>query len=194
MTNRVFVFSIAPSSGFTLIEVMISVVILTVSLLGVAGMYGFAAKFAYEARQQAHAVYMANDILEGLRINKNVWLTSVLMNGYKQYQLNIESGKNSSSYSECSIDHISNHACRNSDFLRVEIANWQQHLDAAFSAGAASACLVLQRQNAEAIVLAKVTINWFVKNAVSSSAIPVLDAACGDTGIGRRQFIVQTLL
>ena len=182
--------------GFTLIEVMISVVILTVSLLGVAGMYGFAAKFAYEARQQAHAVYMANDILEGLRMDKNFWLISVLARKDSQYQLNLKSNGNASINSACPIDHSSNHACRNSDILRVEIANWQQHLDAAFSAGAASAsaCLVLQRQNAEAIVLAKVTINWFVKNAVSSSAIPVLDAACGDTGIGRRQFIVQTLL
>ncbi len=157
-------------------------------------MYGFAAKFAYEARLQAHAVYMANDILEGLRINKNVWFISVLTNDDKQYQLNIESGKNSSSYSECSIDHTSNHVCRSSDFLRAEIANWQQHLDVAFSAGPASACLVLQRQNAEAIVHAKVTINWFVMNAAPSSVIPVLDVACGDTGIGRRQFIVQTLL
>lgn len=194
MTNRVFVFSIAPSSGFTLIEVMISVVILTVSLLGVAGMYGFAAKFAYEARLQTHAVYMANDMLESLRINKNAWLTSVLTNNDKQYQLNIESGKNTSSYSECSIDHKSNHACRNSDLLRVEIANWQQHLDTIFSIGSASACLILQRQNAETIVHAKVTINWLVKNTVSSSAIPVLDATCGDVGIGRRQFMVQTLL
>ncbi|MDD2841097.1 MAG: type IV pilus modification protein PilV [Tolumonas sp.] len=194
MTNRVFVFSIASSSGFTLIEVMISVVILTVSLLGVAGMYGFAAKFAYEARQQAHAVYMVNDILEGLRINKNVWFASLLTNDGKEYQLNIESGKNTSLYSECSIDHKSNHACRNSDLLRMEIANWQQHLDAAFSAGPASVCLVLQRQNAEAIVQAKVTINWVVMNAAPSSVIPVLDATCGDSGTGRRQFVVQTLL
>ena len=181
-------------NGFTLLEVMISVVILTVSLLGVAGMYGFAAKFAYDARLQAHAVYMANDMLEGLRINKNIWFMSVLANDDKQYQLNIESGKNTSSYSECSIDHKSNRACRNSNFLRLEIANWQQHLDNAFSTGPASACLILQRQHAEAIVHVKVIINWLVKNAVPSSAIPVLDAACGDAGTGRRQFIVQTLL
>ena len=181
-------------NGFTLLEVMISVVILTVSLLGVAGMYGFAAKFAYDARLQAHAVYMANDILEGLRINKNIWFMSVLANDDKQYQLNIESGKNTSSYSECSIDHKSNRACRNSNFLRLEIANWQQHLDTAFSTGPASACLILQRQHAEAIVHVKVIINWLVKNAVPSSAIPVLDAACGDAGTGRRQFIVQTVL
>lgn len=193
MTNRVFEFSIAPSSGFTLIEVMISVVILTVSLLGVAGMYGFAAKFAYEARQQAHSVYMANDILEGLRINKKAWLASVLTNDDKQYQLNIESGKNNSSFSEC-VGNTSNHACRHNDVLQVIVADWQQHLNAAFSAGTASACLMLQRQNAEAIVHVKVTINWLVKNAVPSSAIPVLDAACGDAGTGRRQFIVQTVL
>nr|WP_321240769.1 type IV pilus modification protein PilV [uncultured Tolumonas sp.] len=181
-------------NGFTLIEVMISVVILTVSLLGVAGMYGFAAKFASEARQQAHAVYMANDILEGLRINKNVWFTSVLVNDDRQYQLNIESGKNTSSYSECYIDHQSNHTCRNNDFLRLEIANWQQHLEAAFSTGPASACLMIQRQHAEAIVHVKVIINWLMKNTVSSSEIPVLDATCSDAGIGRRQFVVQTLL
>lgn len=192
VSNNLFIISIM--HGFTMLEVMISVFILTTSLLGVAGIYGFAAKFAYEARQQAHAVYMANDILESLRINKNIWFTSVLTSDNKQYQLNIESGKNTSAYSVCSIDHQSNHACRNGDFLRLEIANWQQHLDAAFSTGPASACLILQRQHAEAIVHVKVIINWLMKNTVSSSAIPVLDAACGDAGIGRRQFMLQTLL
>ena len=193
MANRAFVFSIAPSSGFTLIEVMISVVILTVSLLGVAGMYGFAAKFAYEARQQAHAVYMANDILEGLRMNKSVWLTSVFTSRDNQYQLSLASNRKTSSSSEC-MGYTSNHACRNNDVLHVVVADWQQHLDAAFSAGPASACLMLQRQHAEAIVHVKVTINWFINNAATSSVIPVLNAACGDAGTGRRQFIVQTLL
>ena len=180
-------------NGFTLLEVMISVVILTVSLLGVAGMYGFAAKFAYEARQQAHAVYMANDILEGLRMNKSVWLTSVFASRDNQYQLSLASNRKTSTSSEC-MDNTSNHACRNNDVLHVVVADWQQHLDAAFSAGPASACLMLQRQHAEAIVHVKVTINWFINNAATSSVIPVLNAACGDAGTGRRQFIVQTLL
>lgn len=76
----------------------------------------------------------------------------------------------------------------------MEIANWQQHLEAAFSTGPASACLMIQRQHAEAIVHVKVIINWLMKNTVSSSEIPVLDATCSDAGIGRRQFVVQTLL
>lgn len=180
--------------GFTLIEVMISVVILTVSLLGVAGMYGFAAKFAHDAKQQAHAVYMANDILEGLRMDKNSLFMSVLARNGSQYQLRLESSGNSSRYSEHPIDHTSNHVCLNNNYLCVEIANWQQHLDTAFSAVPASVCLALQRQNATAIVHAKVTINWLMKNATPSSVIPMLDATCGDIGIGRRQLVVQTLL
>ena len=192
MIIRPSVFSMPQQAGFTLLEVMISSVILTVSLLGVAGMYGFAAKFAYEARQQTHAVYMANDILEGLRMNKRIWLTSVLMSRDNQYQLSLETNKKTSLFFECSLSNTSNHACRSNNLLHVIVAHWQQHLDAAFSAGSASACLMLQHQNAQ-VMDVKVTINWFVKNAVSS-AIPVLDAACGDAGIGRRQFMVQTLL
>ena len=71
--------SVTLQQGFALLEVMISSVILTVGLLGIAGMYGFASKFSYEARQHTQVVYIANDIMEHLRMSKIAWLKSVLL-------------------------------------------------------------------------------------------------------------------
>ena len=81
--------SVTLQQGFALLEVMISSVILTVGLLGIAGMYGFASKFSYEARQHTQVVYIANDIMEHLRMSKIAWLKSVLLTGNGSYQLNI---------------------------------------------------------------------------------------------------------
>lgn len=60
--------------GFSFLEVMLSVVILTISLLGVAGMYGFSSHFSYEAKQYCLAVNISKHVLDGVKINKKAWV------------------------------------------------------------------------------------------------------------------------
>lgn len=183
VSNNLFITSIM--QGFTLLEVMISVLVLTTSLLGVTGMYGFATKFSYEAQQQAQAVYVANDILEILRIDKSIWLHTVLKEKGSLYQINVSADK---TVPPCEYN------CGNTEAIKNNIAAWQDHFSIAFSFIPSSACLILQRQGFTQTIHTRVIINWYIPDFKNKPEISILKNNCGGTGNRRRQFIVQTLL
>lgn len=62
------------AAGSTLIEVLVSIVILSVGLLGMAGLQAAALRNAREARLQASAVRLATDLAERLRGNSDIAL------------------------------------------------------------------------------------------------------------------------
>lgn len=190
MTNSASVFSLTRQKGFTLLEVMISVVILTVSLLGVAGMYGFAAKFSYESQQHAQAVYTVNDVLERLRMDKPAWLNVILPTVNSVYHVEFDANSVASAAVLCTNKKPD---CADG-LVQKAVTDWIQHLASAFASVPVLVCLNLQRQHAERLIQATVTINWFIHNAAPSSTPSVLNNDCGHAGTGRRQFMVQTLL
>ena len=55
--------------GFSIIEVLVSVLILGVGLLGVAGMQLMSQQSDFEARQRAQAAFLANVIVERMKAN-----------------------------------------------------------------------------------------------------------------------------
>lgn len=188
--NSASVFSLSRQKGFTLLEVMISLVILTVSLLGVAGMYCFAAKFSYESQQHAQAVYTVNDVLERLRMDKTAWLNAILPTANSAYHFEFDANSAVSGSVLCSNKKPD---CTDG-LVQKAVTDWIQHLASTFASIPALVCLNLQRKHAEYLIQATVTINWFIQNSASSSTLPVLNNDCGHAGIGRRQFMVQTLL
>ena len=55
--------------GFTLIEILVTVIILAVGLLGLAGLQAAALKYTSTAYQRAQATSLAYDILDQMRAN-----------------------------------------------------------------------------------------------------------------------------
>ena len=58
------------SRGFTLIEVLVTLVILTFGLLGIAGLMAKGQRIAFEAYQRQQAVALASDMAERMRGNR----------------------------------------------------------------------------------------------------------------------------
>lgn len=58
--------------GFTLIEVLITVVILAIGLLGLAGLQLNGLRFTHSAYQRSQATILTNDILDRMRVNRLV--------------------------------------------------------------------------------------------------------------------------
>lgn len=56
-------------SGFTLLEVLISIVILSIGLLGMAGLIAMGIKNNHTASYRSHATFLADDILDRIRAN-----------------------------------------------------------------------------------------------------------------------------
>jgi type IV pilus assembly protein PilV len=70
------------SSGFSLIEVLVSVVVLSFGLLGMAGMQAASLKSNREARLQSSAVVLARELAEMIRGNKLAGIQPVATNPY----------------------------------------------------------------------------------------------------------------
>jgi type IV pilus assembly protein PilV len=61
---------ISRTSGFSLIEVLIAVIILAIGLLGIAGLQVTSKRTSFEALQRVTAVMLSQDIVERMRANK----------------------------------------------------------------------------------------------------------------------------
>ncbi len=59
------------TKGFSLIEVLVSLVILVVGLVGVFNLHIVAKRGSFEAFQQTQASYFANDIINRMRLNRS---------------------------------------------------------------------------------------------------------------------------
>lgn len=65
-------------SGFSLIEVLVAIIILSIGMLGAVGMQAAAMQSNKEARNQATATTFARELAEKMRGNKSVAITTTL--------------------------------------------------------------------------------------------------------------------
>ena len=75
-------FTITDESGFSLIEVLVSVVVLSFGLLGMVGMQAASLQANREARLQSAAVVLAREVAEMIRGNKAVGVQTTTANRY----------------------------------------------------------------------------------------------------------------
>lgn len=66
------------AQGFSLIELLVAVVIMAVGILGVAGLQVVSLQQNRSALYRAEAVQLANDIVDRMRVNKNVTYTALI--------------------------------------------------------------------------------------------------------------------
>ncbi|QUN04914.1 type IV pilus modification protein PilV [Shewanella yunxiaonensis] len=59
-------------AGFSLIEVMVALVILVIGLIGIFNLHIVAKRASFESFEQTQAAYLANDILNRMKLNKTV--------------------------------------------------------------------------------------------------------------------------
>ena len=66
-----FVKTDCSGAGFTLIEVLVAVVVLSIGLLGLAGLQAFSVRSVGSAYQYTQAIYLANNMADRMRANNN---------------------------------------------------------------------------------------------------------------------------
>ncbi|WP_210545703.1 type IV pilus modification protein PilV [Rhodoferax sp. PAMC 29310] len=70
-------FSYSHNAGFSLVEVLVSIVVLSFGLLGMVGMQAASLQANREARLQSAAVFLGREIAETIRGNKNIGILTV---------------------------------------------------------------------------------------------------------------------
>lgn len=96
--------------GFTLLEVLVSMVVFAIGMLGLAGMQGHALKDNNDAYQRSQAAFFAYDLGDRIRTNKIFWDDCILAadcvtpTTLASTKSTVE-GFSSSSYPFCSTDN-----------------------------------------------------------------------------------------
>jgi len=104
----------SPSMGFTLVEVLITIVVTAIGLLTVAGLQAASKKVSFEAAQRTVATALAQDMIERIRANPSA-KTSYLTSDATAVSLSTDCG-------------ASGAACSKADLAAYDLYQWGRKL------------------------------------------------------------------
>ena len=123
--------SFSPQSGFTMLEVLISMVIIAFGLLGVAGLQAFALKNNQSAHFRSVATMLASDIADRMRANPN---GAVFDGAYNKPDL--------SSYPTQGVTNCGNTSgCTSTQLAENDLYEWQLRVKSALPGGEGIICV-----------------------------------------------------
>lgn len=138
---------ITAQRGFSMLEVLISIVIILIGVLGVAGIQLLSMKNTDWARYQSQAAILGESIVDAIQINPMYWSngnTNVAVNGAAITGAALN-------YSNCSGT-----ACSPTQQAGFDISNWGQSLANTLPTGTGNVTC------SAAPVICTITINWTV--------------------------------
>jgi type IV pilus assembly protein PilV len=107
-------------AGFSLVEVLVTIVILSIGMLGSAGMQAAALQANTQTRYQVVAAALAGELAESMRGNHRVALDTLPAN---PYLVDYSTGTLAPPQINCLVDTCSG----NTDAQRLSNAQWQVH-------------------------------------------------------------------
>ncbi|MCH7371461.1 MULTISPECIES: type IV pilus modification protein PilV [Aeromonas] len=178
-------------TGFSLLEVMIAAVVLSFGLLGLVAMQATAKFAGYEARQRTIASWLANDLVERARINKDSWSAQ---------GTTVVSGNAILSMPNCANVDGTMSGCSRSDRQALDLYYWQRSLLGTAVSGSVSSlqaptgCVIRGVNNS-----LTVGIFWRGRQSLfdGASAAAAVQNSCGLSTVTdrqRRQFVLTTTL
>lgn len=141
----------AKHKGFTLIEVLVALFIITVGLLGVAGLQTQAMRSGNLSSQRLAAVMKVQELAERIRLN------SAAVNSYNVGTVNASSGgANSNCYNGTS--------CSIAELAAYDIYLWRSDFNNVFPSGATGSVVVTNPTPSAAVTAAfamvQISLNW----------------------------------
>ena len=137
-------------SGFTLIEILVAIVIVSVGLLGVAGMQGTTLRNTHSTTMRSQALDLARDMIERMRANH-----LAIKDGTVDYNHTLSAGATLTAPKDCNTS-----TCTATETRNYDIHLWS---DAIQSRLPESSAAIVSRNIAFAgatAVKSTVTVNW----------------------------------
>ena len=117
-------------TGFTLLEILISIVVIAFGMLGVAGLQAFALKNSQGASYRSVATVLATDLIDRMRANPVAATNGMYANGATQGTVATEPNVNCLSKGGCNTAALAAH----------DLKEWQIALAAALPGGVGYVC------------------------------------------------------
>lgn len=172
----------AKRNGFSLIEVMVSLVILTVGLIGIFNLHIVAKRGSFESFQQTQASYYANDIINRMRLNPTQLANYVNGSPY--------SGNPTAVSKNCEGAAI----CSTAEMTNWDIFEWQSSFTGASetvgtkNVGGLSTATGCIQQNGDTVT---VILSWEGIRSTSDSGD---ENSCGTESDKRRIYTIETVI
>ena len=119
-------------SGFSLLEVLIAVVILSVGLLGLAGMQVNSLKYVTSSLQRTQATSLGYDMLDRIRVNPNGNYITLFTDPASDY--NGTTSSNSGSNDDC-LDNSNTVSCTAAQMANFDLSEWKTAIEALLPSG-----------------------------------------------------------
>ena len=123
--------------GFSLIEVLVSVFVLAVGVIGALGMHLHALRIAQQSAYQTRALHLGADMVDAMRANVEQMRLPDNANPYLQVDHQSSSASSYSSHLAC---YGSNGDCNTRELASFDIDQLLQHIDADFPGGRVRIC------------------------------------------------------
>jgi type IV pilus assembly protein PilV len=165
------------NKGFTLIEVLIAFIVLTVGLLGTVALQTSAKQASYDANQRSAALALANDIVERIRANDTV---DVVANYSKTF-----------SYLDTPVEkNCLNTQCSSSNIAEYDLFQWVKALRVADNTGSLANGIVCIMPSADgAGINLRVVVAWQGRQKIAETTNR--DIKCG-TVSNRRTVVLDS--
>jgi type IV pilus assembly protein PilV len=115
-------FRLKTQHGVTLIEVLVTLVIISIGILGTASLQVVSKRANFAAVQRTSAAHLANDYLERMRGNRSALENYLVADSLGGESLGATPAK------DCTADGVS---CANSELASYDQWQWEQQLDGA---------------------------------------------------------------
>jgi type IV pilus assembly protein PilV len=178
-------------NGFSLIEVMVSLVILVIGLIGIFNLHILAKQGSFESFQQTQASYFANDIINRMRIN----------NGQLATYAGTYTGTTITSATSCDVAVGGNANCTNIETRNWDLYQWEraflgeneQSPDNKNVGGLDSptACIDIDASNNVTVVITWKGVRASTDGTADKSAFI---KECGSSSDRRRALVVNTAI
>lgn len=178
--------------GFTLIEVLVALFILSTGILGAVAMQATAKKGSFDAMQRSLASTLAQNIIERMRGN-NAQIGANVLNGYNGNYGNSPLGVPAN---RC---NLSTSLCTTAELITNDLYEWEQSLigadskDGTYNIGGLSNVIGCINHANNTVV---VVISWEGREETSDGALAtdVFGSGCGTSSNRRRQIIINAFI
>jgi type IV pilus assembly protein PilV len=135
------------SRGFSLMEILVTVIVLSIGLLGLAGLQLSSLKYNHSAYLRSQATFLANDIIDRMHANRNI-----ARNGNYDIALGASAATPGGSCNGSITD-----TCTPAEMAILDISDWKTRLAATLPAGDGSISLTAGVNDQ---IMTTVTIQW----------------------------------
>lgn len=123
--------------GFSLIEVLVSVFILAVGVIGALGMQLHALRTAQQSSYQTRALHLGTDMADAMRANVEQMRLTDDINPYLQVD---HQSSSASSYASAVTCYGASGSCNTQELAKFDIDQLLQHIDTDFPGGRVRIC------------------------------------------------------